>query len=105
MSPFQSIITVICAVIASSGFWSYILNNRNKKNVYKDMLIGLGHDRIFSLGMKYIQRGYIYTIEYENLIDYLYKPYKELGGNGSADKIIEEVKKLEIRREGQDVIK
>ena len=34
--------------------------------------------------------------EYENLYEYLYKPYSALGGNGSAKKVMEEVNKLPI---------
>lgn len=32
--------------------------------------------------------------EFENLYKYLYKPYKDCGGNGSAERIMEQVKKL-----------
>ena len=60
------------------------------------MLIGLGHDRVMYLGMKYIERGNITHSEYENLVEYLYKPYEMMGGNGSAARVIEEVKKLPI---------
>ena len=59
-------------------------------------LVGMGHDRIISLGSKYIERGYITKDEYENLNDYLFKPYKALGGNGTAEKIIREVDKLPL---------
>ena len=68
-----------------------------KKDVKTQMLIGLAHDRIISLGLSYIERGYITSDEYENLVDYLYKPYEAMGGNGTAKKIVDEVKKLEIR--------
>ena len=62
------------------------------------MLIGLGHDRIVYLGMKYIDRGYITHDEYENLYEYLYKPYEKMGGNGSAKRIMDEVSRLPIRK-------
>ena len=61
------------------------------------MLIGLGHDRIIYLGMTYIDRGWITQDEFENLYDYLYKPYEAMGGNGSARQVIENVKRLPIR--------
>ena len=58
------------------------------------MIIGLGHDRIVYLGMKYLERGdWITQDEYENLYEYLYKPYAKLGGNGSAERIMDEVNK------------
>ncbi len=62
------------------------------------MLIGLAHDRILYLGMQYIERGYITQDEYENLYEYLYKPYEKLGGNGSAKRVMTEVNKLPIRK-------
>lgn len=101
-------LAVVFAILASSGFWAFItvvvqkhLENKysvySRENVEREMLIGLAHDRILSLGMKYIQRGYITRDEYENIIQYLYEPYSKLGGNGSAKKIMEELNKLPIR--------
>ena len=89
-------VTIICAVLASGGFWAYIQSRDSKNNAQAQMLLGLGHDRIVYLGMKYIERGHITKDEYENLYEYLYKPYSALGGNGSAKKVMEEVNKLPI---------
>lgn len=61
------------------------------------MLVGLAHDRIIFLGMQYIERGWITQDEYENLHEYLYKPYEQMGGNGSAKRIMTEVDTLPIR--------
>lgn len=93
------IVTVLCSVIASSGFWAWIQKKDDKKSLQSQMLIGLAHDRIVYLGMEYIERGWITRDEYENLNDYLYKPYKELGGNGSAQRVMVEVDKLPICKE------
>ena len=98
----QMLITVVCAVLASSGFWAYIQHRREKKDLRTQMLIGLGHDRIITLGTRYIERGYITQPEYENLFEYLYKPYKALGGNGSAERISREVDKLPIKDHDTD---
>ena len=92
----QMIITILCSVIASSGFWAFIMKRMEKKDVRTKMLIGLGHDRIMYLGMKYIERGEISHSEYENLRKYLYEPYKEMGGNGAAERVMREVDKLKI---------
>lgn len=67
-------------------------------NLETQMLIGLAHDRIIYLGMTYIERGYITQDEYENLYEYLYKPYEKLGGNGSAKRIMTEVDQLAIHK-------
>ena len=97
----EIVVTIICSVLASSGLWSYIQQRRDKKDVRTQMLIGLGHDRVMELGKSYILRyqetGHGMTAdEYENLYEYLYKPYEAMGGNGSAKRIIEEVKKIPI---------
>lgn len=93
----EMIITIICSVLASSGFWAYIQKKHESKDVKTQVLLGLGHDRIVYLGLKYIERGSITQDEYENLRDYLYEPYRKLGGNGTAEKIMKEVEKLEIK--------
>ena len=97
-STAQLIITIIGSVIASSGFWAYITKRLEKKDVRTRMLVGLGHDRIVYLGMVYIERGYITQDEYENLYEYLYKPYEQMGGNGSAKRIMDEVSRLPIKK-------
>lgn len=94
----QMIITIVGSVIASSGFWSYIQKRSEKRDVRTKMLVGLAHDRIIYLGVSYIERGFITQDEYENLYEYLYKPYKDMGGNGSAKRIMDEVNKLPIHK-------
>ena len=84
----QMALTVVCAVIASSGFWTYIQKRSEKKDVKTRMLVGLAHDRILFLGMNYVERGYITRDEYENLYEYLYRPYEKMGGNGSAKRVM-----------------
>lgn len=99
----EIILTIVCSVFASTGFWAFmtaVIQNREKMvSVEGRMLRGLAHDRICYLGEKYIQQSYISRDDFENLHDYLYKPYEELGGNGTAKRIMEEVKKLPLRNE------
>jgi len=95
------LITIVVAVFASAGFWSFInrlMQNKGEKSPERQMLLGLAHDRICYLAEKYIERGWITRDEYENLHDYLYLPYKRLGGNGTADRLMEEVDRLPIRQ-------
>lgn len=93
----ELMITIICSVLASSGFWTFFMARKNRDWAQKDMLKGLAHDRIMELGMRYIERGYITKDEYENLIDYLWKPYAALNGNGSAERVIKECMGLPIK--------
>ena len=92
----RMVVTIVTSVLASSGFWAFLQRHFDKNDATKRLLIGIGHDRIMYLGMQYIKRGSITADEYENLHDYLYLPYKENGGNGSAARIMSEVEKLPI---------
>ena len=94
----QIILAVFSSVLASSGLWAYITKRTEKKDIKTQMLIGLAHDRIMYLGISYIDREWITRDEYENLYEYLYKPYELMGGNGSAKRIMKEVEKLPIRK-------
>lgn len=76
-----AVVSILVTLIASGGFWAFLQRILDRNSVRTQMLIGLGHDRIVFLGMKYIERGWITPDEYENLYEYLYKPYEKLGGN------------------------
>lgn len=95
----EVLLPIVLAVLASNGLWALIGKRRDKNDVERNMLVGLAHDRIIHLGMVYVTRGYITQDEYENLNDYLYQPYEKMGGNGSAKRVMEEVRKLPIKRE------
>lgn len=101
------ILGIFGAVFASTGFWgliTYIIKSKREKTSSEGKMIkGLGHSRICHLGEAYIKRGWITKDEYEDLHDYLYIPYKELGGDGTADKIMDDVKRLPIRKEDPTV--
>lgn len=101
MDFFQMILTIVGSVIASSGFWAFIQKRSERKDKKTKLLLGLAHDRIISLGMHYVTRGWISEDEYEDLNDYLYVPYHEAGGNGSAERVMDRVKQLELRTRTQ----
>ena len=100
------VIAIIASVFGSTGFWALIttlINNRNKKvSTEGKMLRGLAHDRICELGSRYLKQGDVTKDEFENLHDYLFLPYQELGGNGTAEKIMEDVKRLPMREVRRD---
>lgn len=98
MSTIETLIAIVIAVLGSSGIWTFAttlyLKRSEKKSLTNKLLLGLGHDRIIWLCEKYIEQGWISTEEYENLHDYLYLPYKEMGGNGTAERLMLIVKGL-----------
>lgn len=90
----QTIITAVVSALTSSGFVSlvlYFLQRRDKKKEKEEsmesatskMLLGLGHDRILSITDRLVKRGSITLKEKRNL-EYLWKPYSDLGGNGDC---------------------
>lgn len=97
------LLTVLTIIFGSTGMWALLSQQLQKMDKKKDsqsqMLIGLAHDRICDLCQSYINRGYITKDEYENLFDYLFIPYKLLGGNGTAEKMINDVSKLPMKIE------
>lgn len=94
----QIAVPLVVAVLTSSGLWAVVAKRVDKGDAQRKMLVGLAHDRIIHLGMVYVDRGYITQDEYENLNDYLYTPYEKMGGNGSAKRVMEEVRKLPIHK-------
>jgi len=92
----NTLVTVLLTLLASSGFWAFVIATIEKKSARNKMLLGLGHDRILYLGMKYVEKGEITQGEYENLNKYLYEPYKKMGGNGTAERLMQEVNKLRM---------
>lgn len=92
----KTTITILLAFVGSAGFWGFLEARRKKNDANTRLLVGMAHDRIVYLGMKYIERGCITKDEYENLNDYLYEPYAASGGNGSAKRVMEEVRKLPL---------
>lgn len=90
----QTVITAVVSVLASSGFWAFWSKKHGDASARTKLLVGLAHDRIMQSGRCYLDRKWISYDEYENLYDYLYRPYKELGGNGSAERMMEQLKDL-----------
>ena len=101
MDTMTIVLTILGSVFASTGFWAFItmmVQRRDKKvSAEGKMLRGLAHDRICYLGESYIRQGFISKDDYENLHDYLYLPYEALGGNGTAKRVIDEVRKLPLK--------
>ncbi len=93
----QLVIVSVTSVIASSGFWAWLQSRKKEKTSTDQLLMVLARDRLISQGMRYIQRKWISNDELDDYETNLYEPYKALGGNGVAERIAEEVKRLELR--------
>ena len=97
---------IVAVVIGSNAIWAFVQflisrhdaktakENSNEKR-QNDMLLGLAHDRILFLTDKYVRRKAITLKEKRNL-EYLYRPYRGLHGNGDCQIGYEECQKLPI---------
>lgn len=110
--------TIITAVIAGvcgsgvTGLIQFLITRHDKKEddskekldvllkkvqQTQNAVLGLDHDRLFYLCQKYIEKQEITKEEYENLYKYIYKPYTEMGGNGTGERLMKEVSNLHIK--------
>ena len=96
MTTSQIILTIVTALLASSGLWAFLGKKLERNNSERELLVGIGHVELVFFGMQYIERGWITRDEYETMQG-LYKPYAKLGGNGSGTKIMKELEDLPIR--------
>ena len=105
MHALELFLTIFGSALASSGFWSVMSRRADNRQAVDHVIRGLAHDRIIHVGRGYIHRGWISWDEYEDWTTYLVKPYTELGGNGIAERVINEVDRLPIRNAREDTRK
>lgn len=96
-SMWLALIAAVTGVATSSGLWAYIQKRSSNRDTLTRLLMGLAYDKIITIGLAYIQRGWISKDEYEEYQKYLVEPYKELGGNGVAERFAADVGSLPIR--------
>ena len=100
-------VAIITAIFASGGLWSVIqtmVTLRAKKKEAKEsdsckagrLLLGLAYDRICQSGEYYIRRGWITLDEREDFRKYLFEPYHDYGGDGTAERIMAEMDKIPL---------
>nr|DAV68112.1 MAG TPA: holin protein [Caudoviricetes sp.] len=90
------VITVFGSVLTSTGLWAYFQNRAERYDAKTQLMLGLAHNQIVALGTAYLSRGYITIDEFEDLQKYLYQPYHNFGGNGTAEKVMDAVNRLPI---------
>jgi hypothetical protein len=93
----QVVAASVASVVASSGFWAFMQRKGDSKSATTRLLMGLAYDKITTSGVEHIERGWVTRDELEELHNYYYGPYKDLGGNGVAERIMTEVRGLPIR--------
>lgn len=95
------ILPILLVIFAASGFWTLVLYKIQKRDSKQDnttkLILGLANREIMRSCFESKERGYIYKDEYSDLMKYLWEPYHALDGDGTAEKAVQEVEKLELR--------
>lgn len=101
------LVELLIAVLGSSalsalvsGIISLIAKKMDTKDGYRKGMRLILKDRVKFLCLSYIEQGWVYADELEDLLAMHDCYHTELGGNGYLDALIGKVKALEIRMEG-----
>ncbi len=89
-----AIIGIIGAVFGGQGFWTWVLSRGKRKSAESKLMMGIAYTKIISTCDQYIKQGYIPADEYRGLSEYLFQPYLENNGNGTAKRQIKFVENL-----------
>ena len=92
-----AVIGLAGVIFASQGFWSWLIAKNKSKSNESKLLMGIGYSKIIDLCEKHIANGYITTRELHELEHYLYEPYRDMGGNGTVEVLMENVRDLPVK--------
>lgn len=97
---------IIVAIFASTGFWAFIqalvLKRMDRRSAERAALLGLLHEKLVAQCEVYLDKGYISEGQYRDLEEYIYKPYRALGGNGTGQAYMERVQELIFTRKKKE---
>ena len=102
----EHITQIVLAIFASTGFWAFVqalvLKRMDRRSAERAALLGLLHERLVDQCEVYLDKGYISEGQYRDLDEYIYKPYRALGGNGTGQAYMERVRELIYNRKERE---
>lgn len=109
----ENIVTeVLLAIFVSAGFWTglwkvievIVVHKLTKPKLTPEvrLLRGIGQLELVFFGLQFKKRGYLTPDEYHTLKVEVFEPYTELGGNGLAKKMMDEIEELPIHHDYDD---
>lgn len=97
----QLIYGALLVALGAPGFWQYIVSpfidkHRKKKNPRDMAMIGLLHEDLWDASVYYKNRYKetgkgLSQARYNYLEEYIYGPYRDLGGNADAEEIMKDL--------------
>ena len=89
------VITIIVgATLGSGGFWAFLRKKDSRRDARERLMMGIAYGQLVTLGLEYIRRDSVTHVEFNDYVKYLYQPYKELGGNGGAERLMRRLETL-----------
>ena len=88
------IVEIVCTTITGGVFAMISLLYRRIKGLI-EAVMAINHDQLYRMGEFYILTNQITVNEMKNL-EYLYRGYHALGGNGTGTEIYEKCKELPV---------
>ena len=70
----------------------------DRRSAERAALLGLLHEKLVAQCEVYLDKGYISEGQYRDLDEYIYQPYKNLGGNGTGEEYMKRVQALIFER-------
>lgn len=92
---------LITTVLSGPGIWAWAKTRTQRNDSEDELLLQVAKNQLVSQGRVYLKRGYITMDEYEEY-ESEYRVYSNLGGNGLARRIFEQVDELPMMPNGID---
>ena len=84
---------LITTVLSGPGIWAWAKTRTQRNDDEDKLLLQVAKNQLITQGRFYLDRGYITMDEYEEY-ESVYKVYSNLGGNGLARRVFEQVDDL-----------
>lgn len=95
----QELFALIIAII--TWLWRALLRRKQENDEIKEGMMALLHDRIYQACSFFLKRGWC-SLEDRSNLEYLYTPYKALGGNGTGESLYKKCLELPLTAETGD---
>ena len=93
---------VMAAITAAMAFMlKRVYTWKNEQDLVKQGVLAILHDRLYQACQFYLKRGYC-TLEDRDNLDYMFRPYKALGGNGTGEELYNRCLALPYEPERED---
>ncbi len=82
--------------VLTRHLWQSIKQEHKEQKLLREAVLAILHDRLYSLARYYLSQGWMTIQDLDNL-EYIYKAYHALGGNGTGSDLFTRCKALPIR--------